>query len=366
MNVLYLSNIPSPYMVNYLNELGKLCDLTVVFEKKSSSERGGRWNNYIFKSFKGVILNGISTGVDSSLSLGVLKYINNHKKSVIFVTNPSTPTGILAILYMKFRRIPFILESEGGFAKNGKSLKEWFKKYLMRKAEYYFSTNKIGDEYFLKYGATEDKLIKYPFTSLFKKDLRTSRTIEEQIALRIKYGIKGSKTAVAVGRFIKLKNFEWLIREWARLDKDFYLYLIGEGEEKNNYIRTIRSKNLSNIVILDFMESNELLEILGSFDLLIHPTLSDVWGLVVNEALSQGVPVITTPMCIAGNELIKDNYNGFVMKPDENMINRISCLLRDSHKLQEMSKNSIESIKLYTFEQMANIHIDEILKWEKK
>ena len=365
MKILYLSNIPSPYMVNYLNELGKLCDLTVVFEKKSSSERGGRWNNYVFKSFKGVILKGISTGVDSSLSLGVFKYIKNHKKSVIIVTNPSTPTGILAILYMKFRKIPFILESEGGFAKTGKGLKERLKKILMKNAKYYFSTNKIGDEYFLKYGATEDKLVKYPFTSLFKKDLRASRTIEEQELLRIKYRIKGRKTAVAVGRFIKLKNFEWLIKEWTRLDNDFYLYLIGEGEEKNNYIKIINSNNLSNIEILDFMESNDLLEILGSFDLLIHPTLSDVWGLVVNEALSQGVPVITTPMCIAGNELIKNDFNGFVMNPDENMITRVEQLFRNPHKLQEMSKNSIESIKTYTFEQMAKIHIDEISKWEK-
>ena len=47
------------------------------------------------------------------------------------------------------------------------------------------------------------------------------------------------------------------------------------------------------------------------------PTRSDTWGLVINEAMTFGLPVITTDMCVAGNALINDYENGFVV-PTEN------------------------------------------------
>ena len=45
MNILWLTNIPSPYRVNFFNELGKYCDLTVLFEKKASDERDKSWKS---------------------------------------------------------------------------------------------------------------------------------------------------------------------------------------------------------------------------------------------------------------------------------------------------------------------------------
>ena len=46
MKVLFMTNVPSPYRVDFFNELGKLCDLTVYFEKKSSDERNDIWKEY--------------------------------------------------------------------------------------------------------------------------------------------------------------------------------------------------------------------------------------------------------------------------------------------------------------------------------
>ena len=92
----------------------------------------------------------------------------------------TTPSGIIAIEYMKLRKIPYIMESEGGFAKDGKGFKEKLKKHLMTGAEWYFSTSPIGDEYFLKYGADPDKFVKYPFTSLFADDIRKDISSDDE------------------------------------------------------------------------------------------------------------------------------------------------------------------------------------------
>ena len=49
----------------------------------------------------------------------------------------------------------------------------------------------------------------------------------------------------------------------------------------------------------------------------MHPTREDIWGLVINEALAAGLPVITTNRCGAGLELIKNNENGFLVNVED-------------------------------------------------
>ena len=43
------------------------------------------------------------------------------------------------------------------------------------------------------------------------------------------------------------------------------------------------------------------------------PTREDIWGLVINEAMAYGLPIITTDNCLAGLELIKNEENGYII-----------------------------------------------------
>ena len=63
LKVLFITNVPFPYTVDYLEELGKYCELVAVFERKSSSERDKSWDFYKFKNCKAIILKGIHFGV---------------------------------------------------------------------------------------------------------------------------------------------------------------------------------------------------------------------------------------------------------------------------------------------------------------
>jgi glycosyltransferase involved in cell wall biosynthesis len=85
-----------------------------------------------------------------------------------------------------------------------------------------------------------------------------------------------------------------------------------------------------------------------------------VWGLVVNEALASGLPVITTEMCIAGNELIIDNVNGYLFKDGnlQQLINSVLKLMMDENRLNLFSINALLSIKNHTFENVASAHLN--------
>lgn len=87
MKVAFITNIPSPYRVNFFNEWGKYCDLTVFFEKSSSDERDKSWGNNDFRNFKAVFLKGIRSDVDKAVSFEVCKHLKKNAYDHIIVSN---------------------------------------------------------------------------------------------------------------------------------------------------------------------------------------------------------------------------------------------------------------------------------------
>jgi hypothetical protein len=75
IRVLYLTNIPSPYRVDFFNEIGKLCTLTVLFERELSEERDIAWHSNTFSNFTPVFLRGIKVTKNDALSFEIIKYL---------------------------------------------------------------------------------------------------------------------------------------------------------------------------------------------------------------------------------------------------------------------------------------------------
>lgn len=358
MNILWLTNVPSPYRVNFFNELGKECELTVLFEKSSSNEREKGWELYEFKTFIGVLLNGWEMDVDKSLSLTVVKYLRK-KYDHIVISNVATPTGIIAINYLKLFKIPYIIEGDGGFSKSGMGIKEKLKKNLIKGASAYFSTSEMHDSYYIQYGAIKEKIYRYPFTSLKEIDLLKAPINKyEKQQLKNKMNIKDDIVILSVGQFIYRKGFDVLLKACSMIDVNIGVYIIG-GKATDEYIDIIDMYGLSNVHIEEFKNKNELSDYFKISDLFVLPTREDIWGLVINEAMAHALPVITTNRCIAGLELIINNHNGFLVSVDHplDLANKINLIINDTDLREIMAKNSLEKIKNYTIEQMTKCHI---------
>lgn len=360
MKILYLTNIPSPYIVDFLNELGKFCELTVIFERSTSAERDKSWENYRFVNFTGIVLKGVNVRPDSAASPGILKYIKKNAFDHIIVANPCTPTGIIALEYMKLRKIPYIIESEGGFAKSGRGIKEKFKKQIMSGAYLYFSTCEVDDEYFLMYGAKKDKIVRYPFTSLYKDEILTELlTEEEKQSLKQKLNLNEKITILSIGRFIPIKGFDILLQACKNLSEKVGICIIG-GAPTDEYMNIINGLHLRNIYFIDHLSKKEIKEYYLAADMFVLPTRSDTWGLVIPEAMSYGMPVISTNQCVAALALIKDLENGFVI-PTENvnvLEEKMELLIRDSDLRKKIANNNIVKMRNYSIEEMAQRHLE--------
>ena len=167
------------------------------------------------------------------------------------------------------------------------------------------------------------------------------------------------KCVIGVGRFLDWKQFDLLIRAFAPLDKDYQLVLIGEGEEKPKYEEIVRENLLQNVHILDFMSYSQLTEYYKAADVFVLPSDGEIWGLVINEAMSFGLPIITTDRCVSGRALVLPGENGY--RYTYNRIDELTeCLekvLGDIAIQEKMGKKSLEIIQNYTIENIARIHM---------
>ena len=260
MNVLWLTNIPSPYRVDFFNELGKNCELTVLFERSNSAERDSTWDYYRCVNFKGVVMTGKSFSDDNAICFEVTKYLNKKIYDQIVVSNAATPTGVIAIEYMKLFNIDYYIEGDGGFPKNGKGFKEYLKKHIISGAKAYLSTAKSHDEYYLMYGAKKEQIYRYPFTSIKKRDILEKIIIEEEKEkIKESLGIKEKKMILSVGQFIHRKGYDILLKACKDFNDEVGIYLLG-GEPTDEYLELKKKMSLNNVHFVSFKEKAQLKE----------------------------------------------------------------------------------------------------------
>jgi glycosyltransferase involved in cell wall biosynthesis len=360
MKILWLTNIPSPYRVEFFNEIGKYCDLTVLFERACSSERDVSWTKYQFVTFKGVIKKGINIGADKAVSLNTLKYLKKESYDHIVISNPLTPTGIIAIHYMRMKDIPYSIVSDGGFPKGGKGFKEVFKKHILKGASFYFSTASVHDKYYSMYGAKSENIVRYPFTSLKNDDiLKKPLERAEKEKYKKNLGMKEEKIILSIGQFIHRKGYDILLKASKKLGENVGVYIIG-GTPTEEYLKIIDELKINNVHFEGFKTKEQLSEYFMAVDLFVLPTREDIWGLVINEAMAYGLPIVTTSKCVAGLELVRNNENGFIVPVNDSgaLKESIKTILESNTLLECMAKNNLSKIRHYTIENMARKHIE--------
>ena len=94
-------------------------------------------------------------------------------------------------------------------------------------------------------------------------------------------------------------------------------------------------------------------------DIFVLPTYTDVWGLVIIEALSCGIPIVTTNKCNAGLEFINDGINGFIV-PIKNS-NKLNTAIKKSLMLKKKNVEEYDKkiMMNYTIENSAKDMIEE-------
>lgn len=360
LRVLFLTNIPAPYRVSFFNELAKSCDLTVLYERRRASDRHVEWSTTSTPQYREVYLPGFPVGADKAFSPAVLQHLNRSRYDVIVLGGYATPTGILAIGYLATRRIPFVLNADGGLVSPESHLRSLAKRTLISRATAWLSTGQTTSRYLEHYGAERDRIFIYPFSSVRAVNVVAAETTDEtRRCLRAALGIDEPKSVLAVGQFIHRKGFDVLIRAAKQLPADVGIYIVG-GEPTREYVDLRDSLGLRNVHFVGFLGGAELRDYYDAADLFVLPTRRDVWGLVINEAMARGLPIVTTDQCVAGLEMVENETNGYLV-PSEDvdaLARAMNQILSNVGLRERFASGSREHARDYTIETMAARHLD--------
>jgi len=109
--------------------------------------------------------------------------------------------------------------------------------------------------------------------------------------------------------------------------------------------------NNNNINIKGSVPRDDLMKIMGDYDFLIFPTLCDGFGMVITEALSNGLPVITTNKAGA-SDLITDGHNGFIIDSHDSdpITKKLLWCSKNKKKSFEMRKNALNSAEKWQWQ----------------
>lgn len=369
MKILFVFNHPAPYKINLLNEIAKFYELDVIFERKSNSNRP---KDFYYKeecNFNVEFLNGIYFGEENHFSFALKNSIKkNHKKYDLIIMNGySTLSEIIAINYMIKHKIKYILYVNGGVIHRvEKKIKRKLKQYLISNANTYFSPCQKSDEFLVYYGANKEKIYNYVYSTIYEKDiLNKPLTLKEKQSEREKNGLSNNfqHYFVTFGQFIDRKNNMLLLELFAKLPNYNHLTLVGSGKEENKYKQFIKEHHMENRVkIIPFKKQPSLLKFLHCFDYFISLSKEDIYGHMINEALSQGLPTIASNRIVSSYNLITNNYNGFIVdiSNKENILDIMQNLI---NKVDP--NNCLKTSRENTIEKMITSHL-EVLKEFKK
>jgi glycosyltransferase involved in cell wall biosynthesis len=296
--------------------------------------------------------------------IGLIYYLFKYQPDIIITSVSTSLRTIISFFYATIFRKRFILW-----------ILEWRKpvyktknlKYVIRIIRYWIGKKIIIKSHALVVGGTAAH--NYAL-SLGKPDHdifvapQCSKDIQNQKKIIYTQGTKQNKhTFLYLSRIIPWKGLDILIRAFCLLKmkrEDVSLLIAGDGPSRSSCYDLAKSLGVSDIQFLGAINSSSTRETYEKADIFVLPSYEldndyEVWGLVINEAMSMGRPVITTTAVGASYDLVFEDYNGFIV--EENNVEEL-CQAMDKILKSNLVEMGVNSRRIFEekniYEKMAN------------
>lgn len=362
MKVGFITNISSPYKTLQVEEFCKIDNIELTVYYTEPENKKIKWEE-IDSAFKEIKLDQYNFLAKYNLILnkGIKEIIK--KNDLILLSGYEQLSMIYASQLCKLYKKPYVILFDGiskfKLDKEGNKLKKFIKKIVINGSSYVMANGKVGRDYFEKgFNYPSDRIFNQYLSIDSKKiKLLSEKKGEYRKSYREKYNIDGNKKVLMYsGRLIEKKNVEIAIEAIAKLNKqDIVLFITGGGELKNNILELGNSLGVE-IIITGFIDKQEeLFKHYFMADALILPSKDEPWGLVVNEGMTAGLPVLVSDICGCSDDLVVDGENGYLINClDKHDISSKIYKLLYENDAQQMGKKSEEIISEWTFVNSKN------------
>ncbi len=269
---------------------------------------------------------------------------------VIILTGYGFKEMLWAMAWAVRNSVPVVMQSDSTYEDQPRIwLKEQIKHFLLSHIQAAFVAGKRSSSYLQKLGIRSTAIFT-PYdiidNAFFSGTDRTDSPV-------------GSPYFLCVSRLIPAKNLRFLIKSFSRfLESDYNkpadlkLIILGDGPLEDSLREQIQQHNLTERIILKgFVHMDEVRNYYQHSIALVLASISEPWGLCLNEAIAAGLPVITTNLAGAADDLIVDGISGYLFSPDDegqllSKLQQVLQLTKDTRS--ELTENAAKNLENYS------------------
>lgn len=367
----WVVSTPTPYKEPFFEALAARdeVDLHVMFLRWDDPQRPWELDEqqrYHYTALRGFgIRRSLKRKSYLRINFSILGALRRNRSDAVVVCGYDHPTLWFAMLYCLITRTPFLQQGESHTQKPRGRLKEWLKRRLLfpvlRRSEGAFATGKGARDYWKSVGIPAERIYTVantPNVPLIQTQAQQARGTRDE--LRLELGCDDRRVAIFVGRFDRVKGIDVLMDALRQIPEDDrpMVWLVGDGPLQAEIDRQVEEHRLP-VKILGFRQPAELPKLYVAADYFVLPSRHEPWGVVVNEAMACGLPLVLSSQVGAGFDLLQEgeNLNGFSFK-SESSEDLAQVLARMSElsisQLQAMGQASERLIAHWTPDESAD------------
>jgi 1,2-diacylglycerol 3-alpha-glucosyltransferase len=316
-----------PYHLARLRAAAGVCELTAIQISSRSAEYA--WENKTeLAGFNPVTL----FQQDTSREVGhgkIIRKINEVldacRPQIVFIPGWSGRAAFVALHWCVRNRIPAVAMSESTERDEKRTAwKEWMKRKLAGLFSAALAGGNPHKDYLVKLGMPAERIfLGYDAVdnNYFAQGAKEAGSRKPEAGG--KHGLP-ENYFLASARFIEKKNLPRLLEAYARYRKlagkseIWDLVLLGDGALRETLNTRLSALNLRpHVQMPGFMQYPDLPVYYGCARAFIHASTTEQWGLVVNEAMASGLPVLVSNRCGCAMDLVREGKNGFTFDPHD-------------------------------------------------
>ena len=356
--VVYWNNIPAPYMVERFNALAdrNAFEFEAWFNDRVEVDRSWEVNEASWRFRHRYLPTTRLMGRTQHWPLPILS-----RRPDVLVSLYAEPSFLAGWSLAKLRgaKTAFWCQVTKDRWVERRAWKNAVKRAIFPRVDAILGSGKESRAFAMRFGTPPDRAVSLPHSidvRHYSNGTRQARPHRE--AHRRELELQGT-TFIYVGRLWWGKGINYLLDAFETVQHQsgdpVSLLLVGDGPEESTLKRSCAERGIGNVVFAGFRQKSELPKYYALADVFVFPTLGDPYGLVVDEAMACGLPVISTSAAGEIRDRIEEGVNGYIVPPEDSaaLAEYMLYLSRYPELRASMGQDSAEKIQGHTPEQWA-------------
>lgn len=361
---------PAPYKVDLWNAFAtcKECRVEVLYTntKDISKDAGHNYQELPHSQFSYRVLTGHSMFATAKKMVVVSRAIASSDINAVYIAGYVNAAPLAAIITCILFKKPFFIHSDVfnnqcpmpplSFAKGW--LRSLIRRVVFKHASAILVCGKLGAESALAAGCSQDKVVDFPYV------VDRQRLLEddpEMVPKELLHDLKDGKSTIYFsGRMIDRKGLATTLEAVAKLESsaslldenmNWVIWIAGDGPLLHQYKDQALMLGINHRVrFLGFVQMHLHSWMLRHADIILVPSLADSWGIVVDEGMQLGKPVIASLGVGSAVDRIISGENGMLFSPGntEELVDQIVCLLSSKELQVKLSSSALTYSQNYS------------------